>query len=765
MADSNNNLVTTRDGRQVTYARYRYEETIKQERILAQVNTLMLDQTTPALSVGRDMAQQEYGGLLRTLVPQFVDQFGNLNATAAIQFYDDLELGWLQANGESARLRAGRKNVVKQARRYATARTASAIALAGMDAKTFQAVYAKDYELASKSERVIGWAMKQRALNGHDASVSAMNNALTREVASYHRDTVLFNAGLDENVHRVQRVAQANACSFCRMMALGSTDGSVRTSSYAVKFHDHCHCTIQPLFAGESPVRPDYYDDFEKQYKEARDNAGSGKARDILRSWSKLEVPKPAEVRLPRAVLPDGNQKVDLGRVLSGDLTDAQRLDAFKGVFEGRDFNGFTVRVDKVEALTNDFRMASFDATVIGPDGDTAGKLVRSYERNNDNGTLTVGHSFFQLYTRYKGQGFSTAFSKFSEDLYRNSGVSQITLKAALDDGAYTWAKAGYTWTRRPLALVDHLKDKARNGLSDSKLLAANNLSDSEAAALKKRVRDLASVLENREFIDPSYPTPFEIANMAGPDIDGVSFGRWLLREAGWSGKKDLIVKAPAAARLDMHTLFNQDTEYMARTNLVKEIYEPQDYNGFKVEITNVRLDPDAGETHINGRVLGPDGKTAGSFTRVFMKSGSGYTVKHEFLRLNDEYKGNGFSTAFSKFSEDFYRSSGVSEITVDAALQDGAYTWAKAGYTWSERPEALIEGLDYKAGFLRRRGFEDEAKRVSALAERLSTGNPFSADYPQPFEIANMAGQDIGNRPFAKWLLDGERWSGRKKL
>jgi hypothetical protein len=136
--------------------------------------------------------------------------------------------------------------------------------------------------------------MKVRAKDGHQAAVGAMNNAITREVASYHRDTVLFNAALDPYVSRVQRVAQATACEFCRLMALGSTNGRVRVSSYAVKFHDHCHCTIQPLFDGEDPIRPDYYDEFESEYTQAKSewNGNNAGTKQTLANWREIQKTK-----------------------------------------------------------------------------------------------------------------------------------------------------------------------------------------------------------------------------------------------------------------------------------------------------------------------------------------------------------------------------------------------------------------------------------------------------------------------------------------
>ncbi len=295
MTNNDQPPVDTADGRKISYNRWRYEETKKQERILAQVNDLLMAQATDAVSVGAGMSQQEYGGLLRLVVPELLDQYGNLNATAAVKFYDSLEVEWLK-NNPQAYQQAGRGNVRRQASRYARARTEGALAVATRG-QEFAARYADTYDLVAKSDRVVNYAMKVRAVSGHEPSVQAMNNALTREVASYHRDTVLFNAALDPYVSRVQRVAQATACEFCRLMALGSTNGKVRTSSYAVKFHDHCHCTIQPLFAGEEPFRPDYYDEFEKEYAEASKGGGSGK--DVLARMRANAKPgkQPATVR------------------------------------------------------------------------------------------------------------------------------------------------------------------------------------------------------------------------------------------------------------------------------------------------------------------------------------------------------------------------------------------------------------------------------------------------------------------------------------
>ncbi len=289
--------VTTPDGRRITYARWRYEQAATQEATLKRVDTLITNAGTRAVSAGRSLAQQEYGALLRTVVPNLLNDYGNINATAAVNYYDQLR-DVFRETYPNRRAEYSRNAIRSQANRYATARTRSAIALNLLDPDDFRARYVPTYNVLSKTDSVVNYAMKIRSQYGHEPSVQAMNNALTREVGMYHRDTILFNSALDPYVQKVQRVAQASACEFCRLMALGSTNGEVRVSTYAAKFHDNCHCTIQPLYQGEDPIRPDYYDEFEEQYTTATRAAPNGSAKSILAEMRKLQA-KPARVPAP----------------------------------------------------------------------------------------------------------------------------------------------------------------------------------------------------------------------------------------------------------------------------------------------------------------------------------------------------------------------------------------------------------------------------------------------------------------------------------
>lgn len=508
--------VTTADGRRITYTRWKYEETLRQQNNLANVEQVLTAQATTLANVGASMAQQEYGGYLRTIIPNLLDTYGNVNAQAAINYYDQARLEWSKAFGATASRQVTRSSVAAREKRFAAAKTQGAYRVGTMTAEEFAAKFLPTYKTLEKSEAVIGFAMKVRAKSGHEPSISAMNNALTREVASYHRDTVLFNSALDPYASRVQRVAQANACEFCKLMALGSTSGKVRVSTYAVKFHSKCHCTIQTLWEGEEPIRPDYYDQFEEEYVNA---AGQGRsAKETLEQWRQN-----TKAAAPNAATPS------LGKMFEMQ-TDDELLAAFKDVFAKQKFAGFTV--DPTSATIQTTGYISVKGKIKGPAGYGVGAVERSFIKSKNG--IEVQHYLLDLYADAKGKGFGTAFSKWSEDWYKQNDVKRIKLTAGLQDGAYTWAKAGYVWDAKPNLVYKRLAN-----IVDGEI-PIPGLDELAAKELKIRLNKLSYRMGTLDFTDPDYPQPFEIANMEGPEINGKSFGRWLLKETQWSGRKDL---------------------------------------------------------------------------------------------------------------------------------------------------------------------------------------------------------------------------------
>lgn len=250
--------------------RLKYEAAKRNQASIQQVNELLVNESNALLGRALGFDQQQLGGFLRQVVPGLVDKYGNINGALALQYYDEQRLIALTNLGSSVS-RQVRKGLSRKAERVAAAMTQGQI---------YKATLAQLNPI-DMSEPIIGWGMQRFMEEGHDAMVTGVNNAMTRAVASYNRDTILYNAGLDPAVMSVQRVAEPTACGFCQLMAFRSnkavyrSDGSynmadnVRTADYAIDFHDNCHCSIETLYLGDKPIVPDYYAKFEQNYRES----------------------------------------------------------------------------------------------------------------------------------------------------------------------------------------------------------------------------------------------------------------------------------------------------------------------------------------------------------------------------------------------------------------------------------------------------------------------------------------------------------------
>lgn len=202
------------------------------------------------------MSQAGAGALMRSTVPGLVDTFGNANAVAAIDYYNAQRMIALNVvKGVSTVPRAAYKNTARRATRRAAAQT-----------KSYVATMPK-FDTASQVDSVINYGMKLFSTGGAAAATDGVSNAMTRITASFNRDTILYNSALDPQVVGVQRVAEPDACAFCAMVAFDQY-GSARVSGYAADYHNNCRCSIETLYAGDKPYRPDYYDDFPYSYGE-----------------------------------------------------------------------------------------------------------------------------------------------------------------------------------------------------------------------------------------------------------------------------------------------------------------------------------------------------------------------------------------------------------------------------------------------------------------------------------------------------------------
>jgi len=241
----------------VTYERAKYLLAVRNQANLKAVSNLAEQAGLTITRRAGQLPQQAMGAYLRETVPGIIDQFGKLNGVAAVQHYQN------SRNLALAAIRGDFADPKRAADRIARAQLQGAVYKATLPA----------FNPVDKSKSVINYSMASYMSEGQPGLFRSVQQSLTRAVASYNRDTMLYNTALDPGAVTVQRVANPGACPFCSTMAFSSTrsGGSklqVRTAQYAIEFHRNCSCTIETLYAGDSPIRPPYYDQLEKEYSQ-----------------------------------------------------------------------------------------------------------------------------------------------------------------------------------------------------------------------------------------------------------------------------------------------------------------------------------------------------------------------------------------------------------------------------------------------------------------------------------------------------------------
>jgi hypothetical protein len=249
------------EGKMMSYENAKLILAARNQATLGAVNTLASAESSKVILAAQALEQQAFGGYARTIVPGLVQKWGAVNATAAVRYYSDSRDLWYRTYGSAI---TGRDQAYARSTRYATAKTKGMLYKATVPGFDSQAI----------SDPIINGMMAKFSTNGPEEAARFVENAITRAVGAYNRDTLLFNAGLDENVDRVQRVAEPNACAWCARWAVtGYGRRTTFTSDYAVSWHNKCKCSIEVLFRGDPLIRPPYYDQMEAEWADTQDEA------------------------------------------------------------------------------------------------------------------------------------------------------------------------------------------------------------------------------------------------------------------------------------------------------------------------------------------------------------------------------------------------------------------------------------------------------------------------------------------------------------
>lgn len=141
---------------------------------------------------------------------------------------------------------------------------------------------------------------------GGDGTVglTRLSGALQRATFDGLRDTTALN--IEQTSSRWIRVARANACGFCRLLATRTGESSYTSRQAASnvvtrrrggvrpaggKYHDNCYC--QPVEIRDNQSISDVLseddarlvDQWNDEYLKARANAGTGDPKQILAAW------------------------------------------------------------------------------------------------------------------------------------------------------------------------------------------------------------------------------------------------------------------------------------------------------------------------------------------------------------------------------------------------------------------------------------------------------------------------------------------------
>ena len=168
----------------------------------------------------------EFAGALRDVLPGFITEFGSAAGALGVAYYNDL-------------------------------RTKSRVA--GRFIPTIAPLQEEDATQTAVSFLAKTFVDNAGALG---PITTNLEQELQRSVIGVERRTIYRNAINDQGVTLYQRVAGADACEFCAMVAFEPE----LTREYPEKYHRSCYCTVEPVFRGQQAIRPDYYDQFGDEY-------------------------------------------------------------------------------------------------------------------------------------------------------------------------------------------------------------------------------------------------------------------------------------------------------------------------------------------------------------------------------------------------------------------------------------------------------------------------------------------------------------------
>jgi GNAT superfamily N-acetyltransferase len=183
----------------------------------------------------------------------------------------------------------------------------------------------------------------------------------------------------------------------------------------------------------------------------------------------------------------------------------------------------------------------------------------------------------------------------------------------------------------------------------------------------------------------------------------------------------------------------------------IRDTYEYKDpHTGFETRVKHIRGDR---SIYVTVTIHDRHGTQVGNAERVIRPDGQ-HTVNHGGLILLPDYQGQGFATRYNERAEAAYREAGIKEITLEANIDVGGYSWAAAGYdfqTSHDRAEIAHRAHDKMKAF---------NPDVQAAIRKVADDPNFT-----PLQMAMVGWYPGATMWPGKRIMLGSHWGGVKKL
>lgn len=219
----------------------------KHQANMQRVNILAQNEARKVLSVMPDMTFNQQASHVRNTIPTVISKYGAVAALVGATHYNEMR----------------------------------SLQPVSFELEPYTATVPTTFNFDDTIYNMMGYAIAKNSNEGLSAMTAFLVDELTLHVSNYDRKTIQYNASNEPKYVKIQRVAEARACAFCRTLAAAGVvyEGIVWDEDvvqYADDWHSNCHCSTETIYSNADgkfePIEPSYYPAMKDEYQKAYDN-------------------------------------------------------------------------------------------------------------------------------------------------------------------------------------------------------------------------------------------------------------------------------------------------------------------------------------------------------------------------------------------------------------------------------------------------------------------------------------------------------------